>query len=303
MERLDRGLWLVPAERGLSDAANAGRVSQLMLVRDHERLWLVGSGPSPAFGAALACAIRRDIGRPVTDLVNTRAAPELAMGNIAFGGARRWALADVARAMEQHCETCLQHLAARLGASGRSLEPALIRTPDATVGAAAARHGRLGPFEWLALERAPHERVLVLRLRSRRWVFAQGLLWAGDLPNLAETRSASLLASWRELRRYARGARLLGEQGGIGQASDLDRHMAYLDALRAAVREHLSRADVDGAAGFGVDLPAYSALPGYPVLHPLNLQRVWRELEPEMFAPARAPRVCRSCPRQAPGGS
>ncbi|CAM5794581.1 hypothetical protein [Rhizobacter fulvus] len=276
-------VWRVPAARGESDAANGGVVAQLVVVQDGARVWLVGSGPTPAFGAALGCAIQRRVGRPVSDLVNTRAAPELALGNAAFPAARAWALPDVIATMRARCGTCLDRLKARIGAAGESLRHDRIRVPTQPVGGAGASRGALGPFAWRALPRARGERTLVLRHRATSIVVAQGLLWTDDVPDLRETDSALLLASLRALQRFAVGARLLGEQGDVADAHAVARQVAYVDALRGAVRSHLERGDVDGAAGIGVDLPGFAALPGYARRHPLNLQRVWREREAELM--------------------
>jgi hypothetical protein len=67
---LGAGLWWVPAADGESNESSRGIVSNLLIARDGKRLWLVGSGPSPAFGQALACRARQHIGRVVTDIVN-----------------------------------------------------------------------------------------------------------------------------------------------------------------------------------------------------------------------------------------
>ena len=288
--RVSANVWRVPAARGDADESNGGVIAQLVLVRDGARVWLIGSGPTPAFGATLACAVRRETGHDVTDVVNTRAAPELAMGNIVFVGARVWALPDVIAAMQVRCVQCQERLKARIGAAGASLQPDRIDVPSRPVGAVGAVAasagtvgGTLGPFAWRALERAPGERVLVLRHRRERIVIAQGLLWAGDVPDLRETHSVTLLASLRALRTDARGARVLGEQGDVSDARAITQHIAYIDALRQAVLPHLIAGEVQGASGTAVALPAFDGLPSYGARHPLNVQRVWRELEPTIF--------------------
>jgi len=63
----------------------------------------------------------------------------------------------------------------------------------------------------------------------------------------------------------------------------LARHVAYIDALRHAVLQRLARGDVHGASGASMELPDYAALPSYAAVHPLNVQRVWRELEAALF--------------------
>jgi len=262
-------LWRVPV-------ADGGFGAQLLLAREGTgqgtRLWLIGSGPTPAFGARLDCAIRRHTGRAVTDVVNTRAAAVLALGNPAFAGARLWALPEVSAALRVRCGACLQHMKTQLGdEAGASLEPADIQLPRRAV-----RATRLGPFDTLTLHRAPGDAVLVLRHRRSGLVLAQGLFWAGAVPDLRETDSQALLDSLQALQGFAGRALLLGEQGGPAPGKALQDQIAYIDALRQAVGRALQRGDLPGA---GQDLPVFSAWPGYAERHPINGQRVWRELE------------------------
>ena len=286
LQPLGRQRWWVAAARGEPDAVNAGRTAQLLLVRDGRRLWLVGSGPTPAFGAALACVVQRTLHRAVSDLVNTRAAPELAMGNAAFPQARVWALPDVARAMRLHCGDCQTRLKAQLGAAGDSLRAASIRVPTRAIGRDGQAAGRLGPFDWLALPRHAHERVLALRLHAslagqEGLLLAQGLLWVGDLPDLRGTEAASLLASWQALRNWAGAAAVLGEQGGLADGQAIESHIAYLQALQGLIGPALARGEVLGSSP--LDLPDWQAAPGYALRHPLNVQHVWLALEPALF--------------------
>ena len=273
LEPVAPDVWRVPAARGRPDAANGGLTIQLVLVREGRRLWLVGSGPTPAFGRALACAARHAAGGPVTDLVNTHVAPELSLGNSAFPQARLWALPEVIAAMHERCGACLASLRDQVGRAGASLdERDAIHVPQRAV-----RGPRLGPFDALALTRQPGEPTLVLRYRGL--VIAQGLLWAGDVPDLYGTNSAALLDSLDRLERFATGARLLGQQGELADVGAIDAQRRYLLALRGAIRARLAAGEVQGE----VPLPDYAALPGYAQLHPLNVQRVWRELESELF--------------------
>ncbi len=293
LESVGTDLWRVQAAHGDPAAANGGATAQLVLAIDHDRLWLIGTGPTPAYGAALACTIERTTGRHVTDVIVTRAAPELSMGNLAFADARLWALPEVIEAMRARCGQCMARSKARLGAAGESLSDEAIRVPNLPIGVAHQIRGRIGPFDWLSVERAPGEHLLALKLTAPRasrqadqaspLVIAQGLLWAGDVPDLRDTHSEAMLASLRALQHLSGGARLLGEQGGIAQPVEIARHIDYIESLRSAVRRHLTRGDVQGAAGSEVDLPAFATLPGYALRHPLNVQHVWRELEPEVF--------------------
>lgn len=300
LEAVASDVWRVPVASEESTPANGGWVTQPVLVRDGRRLWLVGSGPTPAQGQRLRCLIERRLHRRVTDIVNTRAHPELALANAAFTGARIWALTDVASAMRARCPQCLAGLQQRIGpAEGRarddSLRGAPIRVPNhrhrlgggAAVGAS---DGHAGPFRWWAFELAPGQRTLVLQHRRSGWIVAQGLLWAGGVPNLRETALEPLMDSLRHLRALARSADssatadrggIVGEQGGTGDATDIDRHLDYLSQLKRSTQQALDRGEVEGASP--IELPAFAGASGYAAYHALNRQRVWRELEQALF--------------------
>jgi hypothetical protein len=282
LQRVSPHLWRVAAQRGEPDAVNRGETTQLVVALEASssgaRVWLIGSGPSPAYGARLACVVKLATGQAVTDVVNTRAAPELAMGNVAFPQARLWALPDVIATMRARCVTCLERLKSRIGVAGDSLQNDLIRPPDSDVEAR-----RLGPFDWRSLPRMKGENVLVLRHRADRIVVAQGLLWDGDVPDLHEALIDVMVPSLRALQSFSKGARLLGEQGELTQPSAVGQHLRYVQQLRTAVWAQLQRGEVQGASGFTADLPEFASLPSYAARHPLHVQRVWRELEPAMF--------------------
>jgi hypothetical protein len=278
LQRVSPHLWRVAAQRGEPDAVNRGETAQLMVAVDGKRVWLIGSGPSPAYGAGLSCAVQRATGHRVTDVVNTRAAPELAMGNVAFPQAKLWALPDVLATMRARCEMCLERLKSRIGEAGASLQNEVIRPPEFAV-----ERRPLGPFDWRSLPRMKGENVLVLRHRADRIVVAQGLLWEGDVPDLHEVHIDVMAASLRALEKFSKGARVLGEQGELTQPSALAQHLRYVQQLRAAVWAQLQRGEVQGASGITAQLPEFASLPSYAARHPLHVQRVWRELEPAMF--------------------
>jgi len=273
------GLWRVPVRLSGSAGDVEVEVATLLLASDGPRLWLVGSGPTPAWGAALACAVRGVSGQTVTDVLNPRAHPETALANVAFAPARLWALADVAQAMARSCPTCLQRLKERLGPAGESLQPDTIRVPTRVLEA-----GRLGPFESVALARSPEARTLVLLHRAAGLVYAPGLVWPGAVPDLRDTDSAVLLDSLRTLQAaLPDGAAVMGDAGLPGRAADIASHLAYIEALQSAVAAQVEAGQAEWAGGDSAELPAYAHLPGYAERHPLNRHRVWREAEARLF--------------------
>ncbi|MFM9916170.1 MAG: hypothetical protein ACKVOX_10220 [Rhizobacter sp.] len=294
LEAVASDVWRVPVAGEESNPTNGGWVTQPVLVRDGHRLWLIASGPTPAQGARLRCAIERTLHLRVTDIVNTRSHPELALANVAFSGPRIWALADVAHAMRERCPQCLLRLQQRIApaefstARDDSLRGAKIRVPDHLLGVKAGGSrddvaGQLGPFRWWAFERAPGERTLTLVHRDSGWIVAQGLVWADGVPNLRETRLDPLMDSLRRLRALARpdSAGILGEQGGPGGIADIDRHLTYLTQLKRMTQAALERGEVEGATA--IEVLEFVGTPGYAEYHALNRQRVWRELEQAWF--------------------
>lgn len=280
------GLWRVPVADGAEpEPGNGGHTVQLVAAVERGRTWLVGSGPSPAFGERLRAALQAAGLPPVAAVVHTRAHPALALGDGALPGAQGWALRAVAARMAAQCADCVARLKAEVGDD--TLSPAAIRVPRAFVDADGAREGRLGPFDWWTLRRAADAPpLLLLRHRASGIVVAQGLLWAGAVPSLAEAHAGLLDAAWQAL---ARGlgpqGRVLGEQGAPAGAAALQAHRRYLAALRAAVDARLGQGDSEAGAAAAIVLPAFAALPGYARRHPLNVQRLWREREAQLLAP------------------
>ncbi|WP_157991458.1 hypothetical protein [Caldimonas tepidiphila] len=270
------GVWLVPGEGGEPAPGNGGRVANLVVVRQGARVWLLGSGPTPAAGAALACEVRRRLGRPVSDVVNPRAQPELVLGNAAFPGARLWAAEPVARAMRRHCPACVEALAQRIGPAGAALDERAVRLPQRLLRGSA---GRLGPFDWRLLPRGGRSPTLVLRHRASGLWIAHGLLWAGAVPELRDAELAPLREGTRALLALVGPAGVVGEQGGPAGAAALREHLAYWEALDAKVRAAVERGALESAASDALALPEFAHLPHYAERHPLNVQRAWRQAE------------------------
>lgn len=272
-------LWWVRADRGDATADNRGRVSNLLLVRDGRRLWSVGSGPSRAFGRALDCVARRDLGLAVSDVVSPWARPELVLGAAGMPRSRHWAHADVAQAMRVQCAGCVTRLRQRLGAA--ALDAHEVRWPQRALRGA---QGRLGPFDWWRIERAPGSSVTLWRVRGAGVLTAHGLLWAGAVPDLRDSDIEALHAATLRLRALAGAApALLGEQGDAAGVEAVDAHLAYWQALQAAVRAAQARGgDANDAPAplAGMGLTGFDAVQsGAAAAHALNWQRAWRQAE------------------------
>ena len=279
-------VWL-PGEPGEATALNRGRVSALLAVREPTdgRVWLLGSGPSPVLGQALACHLAEQTGWQVSDIINPWARPELVLGNRAWLAAALWAHEAVATAMQQQCAHCEERLKLRMGAAAADLGAETVVTVPGVAGQAgglvSGEQGELGPWVWWRLWRTPTQSVLVWRLKRAALWSAPGLLWADGPPDLRDAELATLQASLKQLAALVRhdGAALtwLPEQGPAQDAKLLSQSAAYLQGLAQAIRQRQAEGGLEtDAPGRWPGLsPAWA---GHP-RHALNWQRAWRQAE------------------------
>ena len=285
------GVWWVPGQMGEADAGNRGQVSNLLLVRHaagrRAGLWALGSGPSAAFGEALACQARRQLGLPLAAVISPWARPELVLGvaglQVGQPGLPHWAHASVADAMAEQCPHCVDRLRLRLGPAATDLGDDPIRLPTRRL---RGEQGQLGPFVWWRLARAEGRWVTVWRLRHQPVWAAHGLLTADSPP---DGRDADLLLLAHSLDRLAAlaqpdgpAARFLGEQGAWLAAAAPARQAAYWRAIRAAAAAAIERGDEEAAAA--PPLPGWPAAWAQHPWHGFNWQRAWRQVEPEVLA-------------------
>ncbi len=289
LQPLAESLWWVAAAAGDADAGNRGQVSNLLIAREGHRVWALGTGPSAAFGKRLACHVREQLNQPVTDAIAPWPRPELVLGQAGMPGVRRWAHADVARAMAQRCPHCVERLRQRLGEAAADLGAHPVALPDRRV---AGAHGRLGPWNWWRWQRAPGVPVTVWQHRSQpSLVYAPGLLWGEGAPDGRDADAASMARAMTALRQAFAAdppagpvRRWLGEQGPPVADAVVTDHLRYWPALEAAATEAVQRGDDETAPA-----PSLPGLPGLSqgLLHALNWQRAWRQSEERSFQRSR----------------
>lgn len=277
IEPLAPSLWWVPAAPGDGSAADRGRVSNLLIAVAGDDGWLLGSGPTPAFGRALRAALdARWPGRRWT-VVHPWAHPEAVLGAAGLGAVELAAHDDVARQMAARCAGCIERLRVRLGAAASDLDGGdPVRLPSRRLH---GERGRLGPFDWWRVTRDDATTTTVWAHRDSAVVHAPGLLWGEGAPDGRDADIEALAratAGLATLPGLPESPRWLGGQGGPG-ADAAARASAYWQALLAAVARGLDDGDS------GVAPPA--SLPGVgPAMlrdprHALNWQRAWRQSE------------------------
>jgi hypothetical protein len=278
MERIAPEAWWLEGKPADTDAFNRGLTSNLLVVREGTRLWLVGAGPSPIAGHALRCMIEANTGQRITDVVLPWPRAELTLGASAFAGARLWAHKDVARVMQQRCATCTQRMRGRLGDAGSDLGDNPVRLPTNTV---QGTSGTLGPFKWWKLERDRETPVLVLAPRGVPLITTHGLLWPRQVPDMRDSSVSAMVAATRKLQRIVADGpedllQTLGEQGSLRLASVVVQdHLTYWLQLERAVAQGLAAGD-DGVTPSPLGLDADQA---QRLQHDLNWQRAWRQAE------------------------
>lgn len=288
LQRLSPTLWRVPGAAGETSEVNRGQISNLLVVHDRQRTWLLGSGPSPVIGRALACRLKARTGWVVTDVIAPWPRPELVLGTTAFPQARVWSHADVAAAMRERCPRCEARLRLRLAARAKDLGSHPIRVATHIF---EGDQGEVGPFRWWRLHRAEATAVTVFQVRGQALWTAHGLLWADGPPDLRDAELGPMAAAYVRLAELAHAegaaARWLPEQGDLLPADAPVRHAHYLHALRADVLAALRKGALETdapAPETGLNLPASEGL-----RHGLNWQRAWHLLEDQAFDEPPAP--------------
>ena len=309
LQPLAPGVWWLPSALGDSQATNRGQVSNLVLVREGPgagtRWWLLGSGPSPAFGRRLACQLQRQLGARVSDVISPWARPELVLGVAGLQAERpraavlrHWAHENVARAMALNCPHCVDRLRLRLGAAAADLGDDPIRLPDRLLH---GDHGRLGPFTWWRLPRTQGLGTTVWRLalpgQPVLWL-AHGLLQGDGPPDGRDADLALLQQSTTRLAALAAAdgpaVRLIGEQGPLLAADAPAQQAHYWAALLDSAEAAVLRGDDETAAP-----PTWPGLPATWVAAPwqlLNWQRAWRQAEAAVLAGPAPPAPAASAP-------
>jgi hypothetical protein len=289
LQRLSGQVWRVAGQNGEATEANRGAISNLLVVHQGRRTWLLGSGPTPAFGRALKCRLQAALGWRVTDVVSPWPRPELVLGATAFPEARLWSHAEVAAAMRERCPRCVERMKPRLAGAAGDLGPRPIRIAKHLL---QGEQGTVGPFRWWRLQRSDATAVTVFRLATQPLWVAHGLLWADAPPDLRDAELRPMAASYAKLAELATAdgdaARWLPEQGEVMGADAPVRHARYLQQLQADVLAALRQGTLE------TDPPPPPAAQSLPLddglRHSLNWQRAWHLLEAQAFdEPATAP--------------
>lgn len=259
---------------------NRGNVINSGFIVGPEGVIVIDTGVNVAHGRAILAAIRTVTDKPVALVVNTHPHPENVLGNHAFAGAPILARAETIDAMRTRCQLCVRNVERVLGPSPMAGTEVVIPNLSVTGNGYVEAGGRrieLYHFGWAHTE-------------GDLAVFdpASGVLFTGDLvfldrvPYTHEARIRGWIAALRELEKIP-AKRIVPGHGPIADPARIRETHDYLAALVADTEKHYNRgvSVIDLLKDPTMDLPRFEGWALYADTHPLNIQRVYAELERE----------------------
>jgi len=274
LQQLGPDTYVFPGRNAYADRPNDGRVVNTGVIVGTTGVLVVDPGPHIRAGTMLATAIRNELGRPVVGVINTHAAPEYVLGNAAFADLPIYASAATRQLMSSRCSACLQRLTTLLGQ--RAMRGTTIVLPNHTLEAGDGLQIQGAMVDIRVFEQAHSVGDLALFVPGSRTVFGGALAYRNRIPDMREAsvygwlRAIGELESWPV--RWFAGAGF----GTPRQTLQATRH--YLETLERLIAAQIRR------GGELADLQPPGQQPwtrwtGFLHQHPLNVQRVWREIE------------------------
>jgi glyoxylase-like metal-dependent hydrolase (beta-lactamase superfamily II) len=304
------GVWVwLPERLAEISPANRGRVLPISAVVDGAQALVIDPGPSQAVGWRVRRSLACQLGAQVRWVVNTHAHAESVLGNSAFADLQARGFLKIAAsaatrdAMQRRCPQCLQSLIDHVGAS--AMKGSRIVLPSRTLREGdTLQIGRIRLQVMLA-ENAHTESDLLLWAPQQRVLWAGGLLYEGRVPELAQGSLSGWLSALPRLAALRPavivGAALSVSKEGLSEPAALKATTGYLQALRQRVLQAMDDG-LDGSDLRSLELPDYADWVGYRQRHGFNVQRAWRELEPEWMEAAR-PAISPASPTSSISGA
>lgn len=289
------GVWVwLPERLAELSPANQGRILPISAVVDGGQALVIDPGPSHRQGLRVRQSLACQFGAQVRWVVNTHAHAESVLGNSAFADLQGRGLLDIAasagtlEAMKKRCAQCLQSLNTLVGAAAMAgsrivLPNRLLREGQIL------QVGRIRLQVMLA-ENAHTESDLLLWAPQQRVLWAGGLLYDGRIPELAQGSLSGWLNALPRLAALRPAVAVGATLSVAADAASLPASLAathnYLQALHRSVWRAMD-AGQEGSDLQALELPHYARWVGYRQRHGFNVQRAWRELEPEWMEAAR----------------
>ena len=262
-------------------------VRSLAIVDDSSFL-LVDPGPDARYTHALISALRKiepHLKNHPDAIINSVARPEHALGNSTISNKQTkiYATTITQANMVERCPNCRKRLSESLNNS--ELAKTAIQTPEFVIDKSV---GIPNYPEWQVLEfQARTESDLVLWHPQLRILFAGGLISHESIPDLIDGSVLKWQTALQNLKQlnprviigtgpYLRNIKI---NQAKSTADQLKLTSDYLNELEAVVRKDFLAGGNEADADKCLNLEQFDKMKGYKKLHPLNIQRVWREIE------------------------
>ncbi|MFZ9264639.1 MAG: hypothetical protein ACO222_05715 [Polynucleobacter sp.] len=259
-----------------------------LAIVDNSSFLLVDPGPDARYTQALISALKKIEPRLKNypdAIINSVARPEHALGNSTISSlhTKIYATRITQVNMVERCPNCRKRLSESLNNS--ELAKTAIQTPEFVIDKSV---GIPNYPEWQVLEfQARTESDLVLWHPQLRILFAGGLISHESIPDLIDGSVLKWQTALQNLKQlnprviigtgpYLRNIKI---NQAKSSADQLKLTSDYLNELEAIVRKDFLAGGNEADADKCLNLEQFSKVKGYKKLHPLNIQRVWREIE------------------------
>lgn len=283
------GVWVwLPERPGEISPENLGHVLPITVIVDAGQALVVDPGPSYQHGLRVRSSLACQLGAQVRWVVNTHAHADSVLGNSAFADLQALGLLDIAatagtrEAMQRRCEQCLSSLTGTVGAAAmqgtRIVLPNRMLSEGETLAVGRIR------LQVMEVRNAHTESDLLLWEPRRRVLWAGGLLYEGRIPELAQGSLNGWLGALPRLTALrpavvvSTALSVATDASALPPILEATRH--YLQALRMSVLQAME-AGLDSSDVRSIQFPDFVHWAGYRQRHAFNVQRAWRELEPE----------------------
>lgn len=262
-------------------------VRSLAIVDDHNLL-LVDPGPDEKYAQGQLSALRTlepNLKNHPDVIINSVARPEHSLGNstVSSKSSLIYATTTTQKNMIERCPNCRRRLSESL--NNPELAKTTIQTPNVILNSSS---GIPNYSEWQLFEfQARTESDLVLWHPQLKILFAGGLVVHQSIPDLIDGSALKWLAALKDLKQLNPlviiGTGPYLQNVKINQPSttkdQLNLTFSYLNELERIVRNDFLAGGNEADADKCLKLEQFAKFKGYKRLHPLNIQRVWREIE------------------------
>jgi glyoxylase-like metal-dependent hydrolase (beta-lactamase superfamily II) len=272
------GVYMLPGEPGLPDAANRGRVGNAGFVVGPDGVLAIDTGTSYRHGQALLAAIAGVTPLPVRAVFVTHTRQEFLFGANAFRerGIPVHMHRLAARLMASRCETCLKNLKTLVGEA--EMQGSSVFKPDVEVDAGHARALIGRPVRVLHFGHSSGPGDIALLDETSGVLFAGGLLDAGRIPDVQDGRFPEWQAALAQLAALPL-QRVVPGHGPAMPPSAIATEQRYLAALDALVDGLLKAGTSLAEVVDRAELPDFRNWAGYDTIHRRNTSLVFLRLE------------------------